>query len=85
MEEEYEFDADWKPDEAQLQWTRNLIACLNHGGYWGTDNARYRMDKPNKRLVLTLKLANFNAEMHRRIVVAFKQCDFDVVEELENA
>lgn len=83
-EEKYEFDPSWQPDEAQLQWTRSLIASLKHGGYWGTDNAKYRMDQVNKRLVLTLKFPNFNAEMHRRIVVAFKKCDFEVVEDLKD-
>lgn len=75
----------WRPDPAQLQWTRNLIASMNDGGTWGVpaNGNVYIFDK--KANVLRFVAGDENNVLHQRTVVIFNQLGWTVRDERGNA
>lgn len=78
----YPVDPAWKPGEFELSWTRNFVALLKDGALWGTTGGTYKFDKQKRQLIFINKSTEFDPEMHRRIVMTFKECGIEVVEKL---
>lgn len=73
---------DWKPDPAQLAWTREFIRITKHGAIWGAPSMGvFRVDQEEKKLRLTIRSPVFQQEMWDRTVVAFGECGWEVVDE----
>ena len=72
---------DWKPDPAQLAWTRQFIAVTAHSAIWGAPAMGvFRVDQEEKKLRFTDRSPLFQQEMWERTVVAFGECGWEVVD-----
>ncbi len=71
---------DWRPDAAQLGWAKNVISLLRDGGCWGAPiMGMFTIDHQHKRLIFQEKSPAYDPEMLQRTVVAFRLCDYDVL------
>lgn len=66
-----------------LNWCRNLVATLRHGGTWGIPRSGvvFKIDKERKRLVMTL--GNESDEDFISTKRVFAKIGWDVVTEKE--
>tara|TARA_R110000824_G_scaffold230411_1_gene418087 strand:+ start:438 stop:1166 length:729 start_codon:yes stop_codon:yes gene_type:complete len=74
---------DWKPNEDELEMTKNELEGLPPNGVWATPNnhAEYRRDGDDNRLILIRRLDHPAVEeAHRRITLAGSMVGWEVVE-----
>ena len=62
-------NAVWTPSFSDIQWTRNLLRILCHGGQWAAPiMSTFIIDKQEKKLTLVQRSPKYSHETYLRVV-----------------